>query len=103
MGLKNNKNIPADVRRTIVEELGHHTSVSVVHPCCFGNGYRWDWIEAWEYPNHLVLSTRKFFHTGQILLAIRETAGPDVCPQGLTGNKTVDEGGGRLAHQVLLS
>jgi hypothetical protein len=73
MGLKNNKNIPADVRRTIVEELGHHTSVSVVHPCCFGNGYRWDWIEAWEYPNHLVLFTRKFFHTGQILLAIRET------------------------------
>ncbi len=37
MGLKNNKNIPADVRRTIVEELGHHTSVSVVHPYCFGN------------------------------------------------------------------
>jgi len=37
-GLKNNnKNIPADVRRTIVEELGHHTSVSVVHPYCFGN------------------------------------------------------------------
>jgi len=35
--LKNNKNIPADVRRTIVEELGHHTSVSVVHPYCFGN------------------------------------------------------------------
>jgi len=37
MGLKNNKNIPADVRRTIVEELGHHTRVCVVHPYCFGN------------------------------------------------------------------